>query len=270
MVQYMRFIFFSPLSDNIQKASKLVRVSKDITSFIGEEHTISSLGDPFFSNDVTESGILKYLEHIESQLIKGVAEPVVLSDKTREVKFCFSTNNVMEPSFESIWFSFHPNSAISMPTLELAGLVRKIFNSFEARYAFSEEELLMEAYFSRSNYSNALKKIPESLQSYLPKPDLERLAGYNLPFLESLSHSYPWKMPNGIWWCNCLNKEQIDLLGRETLFSFDWFLLEPLNQNDYLFILTEAPLDIQNQLQLDKLKKLLEELKFAQRQKLYY
>ena len=265
MIDSMRFIFISPTAGNATRARKLFNVCRDLSDFLGGENAITTLGDPFFSNDISEAGIGKYLAHVESQMHKGIAEAVRFSDKSGHVNFFFNTEPGDTP-YDYIWFSYHAVRRRFAGLDALAELTKRIYASFEAGYAFTEDFLLMEAYFSKSVYATALKQVPEQLQVYIPKPDANNLARFDLPSLPTSPRSYPWKMPKGIWWMNCLNKEQIESLGRQALLSFDWYMITPLDDAAILFVLTEAPLDIERKEHLEKLKRILDQLSFTEKQ----
>src|ERR1700761_3383034 len=103
MLDLMRFNFLSPPSGNTERAGKLMAVARVLSDFLGKDHAIVSLGDPVFSYDLTETGIITYLAHVQSQMANGVAEAVCFSDKRRDVNFFFASNNIDVP-YEYIWF----------------------------------------------------------------------------------------------------------------------------------------------------------------------
>jgi hypothetical protein len=98
------------------------------------------------------------------------------------------------------------------------------------------------------------------LISFLPIPGFENLAKYDLPSLQTPQSINQFENPNGLWWINIFNERQINNIGKEKLFSINWFESKKIDESNYLFVLTESKLDCDNKEHLAKLKEALHKI----------
>lgn len=256
-----RFFAISKVVDNSIRAQKLFNVIQVFSQF-QKETKIASIGDPFFTEQISLESIFNYLEHIERNRMDGIADPICFSSDNNGFNFFFDTQPGLVP-YDYLWFTidspvFNLNDVNQLE--KLVELFAAIYRQFESRYAYTENELLKSIYFAKSSYANAKKNIPLDLISFLPIPGFENLAKYDLPSLQTPQSINLFENPNGLWWINIFNERQINNIGKEKLFSINWFESKKIDESNYLFVLTESKLDCDNKEHLAKLKEALHKI----------
>jgi hypothetical protein len=256
----MRFIALSRISNNLQRAKRLYSVFYEISQILNFSIQETSVGNPVYSKELNEDIILKYLVYVQEKRSEGIPEIICISNENKKFNLFFDTNISGVTTYDYIWFSLNAvNDTLSSITSNdlLITLFKSVYNSFQSEYAFTEEEALMELFYAKESYRIATKNLPNDLIRYLPVPDFTAINKYNIPSLKTRQEISEFDFPNGIWWINCLNGKQIENLGRENMFSFEWYKIEPLNSSDFLFMLTNQPTDINNLSHLDKLRNIV-------------
>lgn len=254
-----RFFVISDVSDNMRRAEKLFDVIENFSRFTPAKTMITEMGDPFFNNVISAKSIFAYLNYVAANRSKGIADPICFSSADKQFNFFFDTEH-SAISYDYLWFTLNP---MIFKTNDQEGLNRlidlfiRIYKDFEGSYAYTEDEFLKNIYFTEESYQNARQNVPADLLSFLPEPELENPALYNLPSLHVPQTIDQFQIPNGLWWVNFFNQQQVNNIGSSGLFSIDWFKKEKLDDSNHLFILTDSVLDCNNPDHLEKLREAL-------------
>lgn len=250
---YIRFKILSKKESNLELSKKILAVINELERHNYEKKIVKYLGDQYFQNEITSNEIYTYLAEKKEDI-------TVFSNETKEFNLFLTEEICGDQIYDCLWFSFNAliNGFPKIPDLKpLLDLLKSLFISFKGIYAYTEDEEILQVYFSQRSYNKILSQLPFDYIDFLPKPDLDHINRFNVPSHFSINEININQVPNGFWWINFLGKKQIENLNLNSTID-DWYYTEVIDDEYKLYVLTDTFLNLNNRVHLLKLQNLIQ------------